>query len=361
MRTAKHPSSALPLIPTSTGGIARLACARLRDARIDLAPILSAAGLLIEDIENPKRRIDASAQIKLLELAAKELQDDSFGFHLAQGFELGEIGLLYYVMASSERLVDALRTGERYCAINNEGVRLRTSLEQGFAIGFEHVNIARRADRHHTEFWLVALVRICRALTGARLAPRQIKLTHHRHETPSDVRSQLGCGITFSADRDEVLFAAQIGALPLLGADPHLNKLLLRYADEALANRPSRRGNLRSRVEDQIAQLLPHGKANAAEVARRLGMSRRTLARALSSEGVGFSNILEEFRDAIARRYLREAELPISEIAWLLGYSEVSSFTHAFVRWTGVSPRMYRDSNGTRIYAGTRPQNPGTD
>ena len=96
MRTAKPPASALPLIPASTGGIARLACARLRDARIDLAPILSAAGLAIE---------------------------------------LGRIGLVYYVMASLERLVDALRIGERDCTINNEGVRLRSSLERGFAMG----------------------------------------------------------------------------------------------------------------------------------------------------------------------------------------------------------------------------------
>lgn len=348
MRTAKPPASGLPLIPSCTGGIARLACAQLRDAGVDPAPILSAAGLAIEDIENPKRRIVASAQITLLELAAKELQDDCFGFHLAQGFEPGEIGLLYYVMASSERLVDALRTGERYCAINNEGVRLRTSLEQGFAIGLEYINLDRRADRHHMEFWLMALVRICRALTDARLAPKRIKLKHDRRETPPDVRSQLGCDIEFSADRDEVLFPSQIGALPLVGADLHLNKMLLHYADEALTNRPSRRASIRSRVEDQIAQLLPHGQVNAAEVAHRLGMSRRTLARALSSEGVGFLNVLEAFRNALARRYLMEEELPISEIAWLLGYSEVSSFTHAFVRWAGVTPKTYRSSNRVR-------------
>jgi AraC-like DNA-binding protein len=348
MRTAEHPAGALPSIPSSAGGIARLACARLRDAKVDLAPIVSAAGLVIDDIEDRKRRIDARAQIRLLELAAKELQDDCFGFHLAQGFELGEIGLLYYVMASSERLVDALQTGGRYCAINNEGVRLRTSLERGFTIGFEYINIDRLSDRHHTEFWLMVLVRICRALTDGRLAPEQIKLKHYRRETPLDIRSQMGCDIEFAADRDEILFPSRIGALPVVGADHHLNKMLLQYADEALSNRPSKLASIRSRVEDEIAKLLPHGKANAAEVARRLGMSRRTLARALSSEGAGFLNVLEAFRNALARRYLKEEELPISQIAWLLGYSEVSSFTHAFVRWTGVTPKAYRDSHDVR-------------
>jgi len=297
------------------------------------------------DVEDRKRRVDARAQVSLLELAAEKLQDDCFGFHLAQGFELGEIGLLYYVMASSERLIDALQIGGRYCAINNEGVRLRTSLERGFTVGFEYVHLDRSSDRHHTEFWLIALVRICRALTEGRLAPRRIRLKHHRPDTPSDVRTELGCDVEFGADRNEVLFPSRIGALPIVGADPHLNKLLLQYADEALGRRTSRPASVRSRVEDQIAQLLPHGKANAAEVARRLGMSRSTLARALSSEGTGFLNVLEAFRDALARRYLRDEELPISQIAWLLGYSEVSSFTHAFVRWSGLTPKAYRRSN----------------
>jgi Arabinose-binding domain of AraC transcription regulator, N-term len=91
-------------IPSSTGGIARLVCARLRDAGIGLASVMSRAGLTAEQVEDPKRRLDATTQVTVLELAAKELQDDCFGFRLAKSFELGRIGLLYYVMASSERL-----------------------------------------------------------------------------------------------------------------------------------------------------------------------------------------------------------------------------------------------------------------
>jgi hypothetical protein len=236
----------------------------------------------------------------MLELAANELQDDCFGFRLAQSFELGEIGLLYYTMASAERLIDAVRNAERYCAINNEGVRLRVSLERTFAVGFEYLGIDRHSDRHHMEFWLVTLVRICRTLTSSRLAPKQIKLKHFRSETPSDVRSHLGCDIDFAANSDEILFHAPIGALPVVGADVRLNKLLLQYADEALRNRTSRRAGVRSHVEDQIAQSLPHGKANASEIARRLGMGRRTLARALSAEGATFSGALETLRQALA-------------------------------------------------------------
>src|SRR6185312_14072586 len=190
----------LSSVPSSTGGIARLACDRLRDAAIDPAPIMFGAGLTIEDVEDRKRRLDAGAQVRMLELAARELQDDCFGFRLARDFELGEIGLLYYVMASSERLSDALRNAERYCAINNEGVRLRISSERSFTIAIEYLNLDRPSDRHHIEFWLVTLVRICRTVTSSRLAPKQIKLRHRRPETTPDVRSFLGCEIDFAAE-----------------------------------------------------------------------------------------------------------------------------------------------------------------
>ena len=126
---------------------------------------MSGAGTTIEEVQNRQRRLDASTQLRVLKLAAKELHDDWFGFRLAQDFELGEIGLLYYVVASSERLADALRNAERYCAINNEGVRLRISSGPALTIALEYLNLDRLSDRHHIEFCLVALVRVCRTVT----------------------------------------------------------------------------------------------------------------------------------------------------------------------------------------------------
>ena len=97
-----------------------------------------------------------------------------------------------------------------------------------------------------------------------------------------------------------------------------------------------------------MAPLLPHGKASAVETARRIGMSHRTLARKLSSEGLTFSQISEELKGNLAKHYLRNRDLPISQVAWLLGYREISAFTHAFRRWTGMTPAQYRETrNGS--------------
>jgi AraC-like DNA-binding protein len=317
----------------------------LQGAGKALSTVIADAGFTATDITDRRRHLDAAGQVKLLELAAIELRDDCLGLHLARQFELGEIGLLYYVMASSERLSDALHNAERYCAINNEGVRLKISLDGAVVIGIEYLDVDRETDRHHIEFWMITLVRICRAVTDSRLAPKWIKLRHFRPQTPPDVRSYLGCEIEFGADADEISFSARVGALRVVGADVYLNRLLLQYATDALGKQQrSQRTSVRFQVEGQIAQLLPHGKANLSEISRRLGMSRRTLARALSDESTTFSAVLEPMRKALARRYLRERELPISEVAWLLGYREVSSFTNAFVRWTGTTPRDYRKS-----------------
>ncbi len=331
-------------IPSASGGIARLACNRLRSDGRDPEPALEGAGLTIQDIADPKCRLKAEAQVKLLELVATELRDDNLGFHLARDFELGEIGLVYYVMASSGRLVDALENAERYCAINNEGVRLHVSAGRGLTIGLEYLNVDRLADRQHAEFWVATLVRIARALTGGRVAPRHVKLRHRRPQIPGGPTAQLGCAIDYAADRDEVSFPASSAALPVVSADTHLNRILLEYANEALGRRKIQRGSLRSCIEDHLVQLLPNGKANVSEVARRAGMSRRTLARGMANEDTTFSTVLADLRQALAKRYLRDEDLPISEIAWLLGYHEVSSFTHAFASWTGMSPREFRTS-----------------
>ena len=332
-------------IPSAAGGIARLVCARLREAGRDVAAVLSRAGLTVQQVDNPAERLEVPAEIKVLELAAEELQDDLLGFHLARSFDLREIGLVYYVMACSEQLADALRNAERYSAIVNEGVRLHLSFDRSAALAIEYLDVDRCSDRHHMEFWLVTLVRLCRQLTHSRLAPRQLKIRHLRTRPLMELTSFFGTDAKFGAGVDEIVFSAPVVSLPIVGRDMYLNKLLRRYADEALASRPRGRASLRSKVERIVPRLLPHGKARASEVAQQLGMSSRTFSRKLREEGAGYAEILGQLRASLAKRYLRQRELPVSEVAWLLGYREVNSLAHAFSRWTGMTPIQYQLSS----------------
>ena len=333
----------LSSIPTATGGIARLACARLREFGKDPGAILAQAGATAEQAYDDSIRLEVPKQIRILDLAAEELGDELLGFHLGRNFDLREIGLVYYVIASSERLADALRNAERYSEIMNDGVRLHFRQDdRRAAIALDYVHVDRRSDRHQIEFWLVTVMRICRQITDNRLAPLHLRVRHRRAASPTEFKTFFGTDVEFGAGADEVVFPPPVASLPVVRRDNYLNNLLRRYADEALARRPRQHGHIRSTVEDTVPQLLPNGKPRVSEVARQLGMSTRTLSRKLSAEGVAFTDILDQLRSALAQDYLSERELPISEIAWLLGYCEVSSFTHAFKRWTGKTPRQFR-------------------
>jgi AraC-like DNA-binding protein len=198
------------------------------------------------------------------------------------------------------------------------------------------------------EFWLTAIVRLCRQLTDSRIAPQKLMVRHFRDGTPAEYRSFLASDVEFGADADAIIFSEQVASFPLVGADNYLHELLRQYADEARAHRPQERGSVRTDVERVIPLLLPHGNANISEVARQLGLGCRALLRSLSAEGATFTEILEELRAALARRYLEDRELPISQIAWLLGYREIDSFTKAFKRWTGTNPGKFRSSTRSR-------------
>jgi AraC-like DNA-binding protein len=164
----------------------------------------------------------------------------------------------------------------------------------------------------------------------------------------------LGCEIEFGSEVDEVVFPGAATMMPIGSADSYLNELLTKYCEKALAHRAPARSTLRPSVENAMAPLLPHGKANAVEIARRIGMSHRTLARRLSVEGLTFSEIAEEMKQDLAKHYLGDSDLPISQIAWLLGYREVSAFTHAFKRWTGMTPRQSRTQGHLATAGSTR-------
>ena len=343
-------------IPSATGGITRLACARLRERGKDVATILSKAGLTFAAVDDPSIRLEARAQIAVLDLAAEALGDELFGFHLARNFDLRKIGLVYYVMASSERLTDALGNVARYSGIVNEGVRLHCKESGAAGIRLDYVGVERRHDRHHAEFWMVTLMRLCRQVTDSRLVPRYVKVRHLRAGLPADFRSFFGTDVTFGCEADEIGLSAPTANLPIVGRDIYLNRLLRGYAEGALPKRSPRREVTRSEIERVLPELLPHGKAGLVDVARRLNTSARTLSRKLREEATSFADIRDTLRAALARRYLAERALTVSEIAWILGYQEVSSFTHAFRRWTGMTPREFRLSGARQNRTGAKSQ-----
>ena len=335
---AKH----LGPLPSASGAITRFAYARALQAGVDLELLLKKAGLTLRQIQDPDARLRVRDQISFLNFAAVALQDDLLGFHLAQSPDLREFGYLYYVSASSEVISAALQRVARYTSIVNEGVCLKYIDDKDIALAVHYIGVSRHKDRHQIEFFITALIRMCRELSGRHVVPTRVNLTHPRNNTSSEFVEFTGCDIQFGATVDELAFAPSIKQMLVTTADPYLNNLLTKYFEEALSRRPTNKGSFRPSVENTVVPLLPHGRIRISEIARRLGVSQRTFARRLSLEGLTFFDVLESLRSNLAERYLADESLSISQIAWLLGYQEVSTFTHAFKRWTGKTPRDAR-------------------
>jgi AraC-like DNA-binding protein len=333
----------LALQPDALGIATRLAAARLREAGIVPEPLLRSAGLSVSQIDRKDMRISVASQIRFLELAANALKDPLLGFRLARDGELRQIGLLHYVVASSETLGDALDRAQRYSSIVNAGLVLKCSEGRNLTIALYYAGVPRHSDRQQMECFVTWLIRFCRALTDRRLNPIAVHLSHRRSGESSELEKYFGCRIEFGADADQVIFDKKIKQLRLVGADPYLNEMLLDHCKQALAYRRARADPLRITIENAISPLLPHGKARLDAVAQTLGVSKRTLARRLSAEGLRFSEILDQLRSDLATRYLAQSDLSISQIAWLLGYQGVSAFSSGCKRWTGTNPRKMRD------------------
>jgi AraC-like DNA-binding protein len=339
---ANQETDEIGAVPTAAGGIARAAYARAAPWLPDVAALAKRAGLALKQLEDPSLRIPVERQITFLNLVAERLPDEFLGFHLAREIDLRELGLLYYVLASSDTLGDALRRGQRYCSVQNEGILVKYH-DRGLVCVSLHYNAVRRlSDRHQIEFFVTTIIRLCRHLVASRLNPIRVKLAHRRTEVSGDMAACFGCEFVFGSEVDEIEYPASTGRLPIASADGYLNNLLVKYCEEALSSRRLKARCWRLAVENILAPLLPHGQGRLSEVAARLGVSIRTLERRLAAEGVSFLDVLDDLRFELAKRYLQERNLPISQIAWLLGYADPSAFTHSFRRWAGRPPTELR-------------------
>jgi AraC-like DNA-binding protein len=334
----------LGAIPTAIATATRLAYARAQAAGIDVEPLLMRAGLTKQEVEDVNARLGVLCQIRFLNFTASALQDEYLGFHLGEVSDLRGLGLLYYIAASSDTLGEALRRLARYISVTNESFSVKYLEGRDIRLVHNYIGIARHLDRHQIECWLTAVIRLCRELTDRPVEPSRVSLVHRRRRADnfSEVAAFFHCDIEFGAAVDELIFPLSIADIPIVSADPYLNRVLIGNCEEALSRRSTKRDAFRAVVENVIAPLLPHGKARESEIAGRCGMSRRTLVRRLTSESLTFSEVLNDLRRDLATQYLSDHSLSISQIAWLLGYHEVSAFANAFKRWTGKTPREAR-------------------
>jgi AraC-like DNA-binding protein len=324
--------------------LARLAYQAAERHGIDANALLKSAKLPLDDVRAPRARVEVSKQVRFVDLTAAAFDDPLFGFHLTKDLDLRELGWLYYVAASADTLGTALRRLERYCRIQNEAVRLKVDVNANISIQIRYAHFARHSDFHQIGAFIAAVLALARHITANWWSPTEVSIAHPIGDGKRALGLFLHAAIHDGTGIDEIRLPAESWRALVIRADTYLHDLCVEACEAALASTRERSSEVRIEVENAIAELLPHGQAAQSGVAKHIGMSQRTLARRLAEEGSSFSELLSAVRRALANRYLMNPSLSISEIAWLLGYSEVSTFTRAFHRWTGASPSARRAS-----------------
>jgi AraC-like DNA-binding protein len=187
--------------------------------------------------------------------------------------------------------------------------------------------------------------------TETLVRPRRLELVRRRtHE--AILRRHFRCDIRFDAPHDVLVFDEEVLALPMVDRNAQLLASLLPGLDHAI-DRDDRALTLADHVRIVLGDTMCEGRPSIAKVARTLGMSARTMQRRLGQLGTSYQDVLDEVRRRSARHFLAETNLAVGEIAFLLGFEEVNSFTRAFQAWEQTTPARWRDDVSGR---GSPPQ-----
>jgi AraC-like DNA-binding protein len=331
------------LLPTATGFAARRAVVALRTHNIDPAPLLARFGLSEQDVNTDQIRVSAAAQARFLESVAEVLHDPALGFHIGVEVNPRGAGLLFYVASAGKDLGEAIVLFARYCRIVNDAIRVQLTRRPDELIAEVNlVGVPRFRAAQNAEFGITVIVKGLREITGRNVRPIKITFAHVRSPHFPEFERFCGCPVEFGGPSDQLVLSNESLAVPLITEDAHLLEALRPICDEAARQRETAPGSLRALVENEAQKLLPHGRARRHNVAKKLALSTRTLARRLASEGTSFEEVVDELRRSLALQYVRTPGVSLSQIAWLLGYEGPTSFNHAFRRWTGGPPSAAR-------------------
>jgi AraC-like DNA-binding protein len=301
-------------------------------------------------LRDPEARLPHKAAIRLWQACADLTKDPNLGLHIAEAIRPGEFGALEYALRTSANLGEAFRRLSRYHRLLHDAAQVELEVNRDHAILSHRLPLPGGAPRQVSEFILAAWLLTSRQATGADCTPLQVCFPHAVPEDTVEHYRVFGCSMKFGHRRSELVFARKILDLPLLKADPILQGIIEAQVAVLLAKLPKAEAIMDS-LRRLLAEDLSNGEASLESLAPRLHMSARTLHRRLEQEGTNFRRVLAEVRHELAVQHLLERRMAIGEIAFLLGFSEVSAFHRAFKRWTGCTPREYRNVPRTRLLA----------
>ena len=253
--------------------------------------------------------------------------------------EYGAFGLAW---KSATDLRGSYKRAERYARVLTSVSTYEVEPTDGGAFMHLHRDGERLLGmRLSNEATIASIVAISQQASSGEFRPLAVYFKHPAPHSPADHEAHFGCAVHFASERDALLVSEETLRTPNKVGDADIVRFFDTLLEADLSKLDDDR-SLERTVLDWISRSLSAGVPALSDVARHLAMSGRTLQRRLGEQGLSYQNLVDEARRRLAQRLLRETDYSLVEIAFMTGFAEQSSFTRAFKRWAGQTPRSYR-------------------
>lgn len=333
-------------------------------AGMDRARLLSDCGLNPSDLSDPERWLPQSLWKALWEAVIAHTGDPALALKAAAAIDPGYFGVIDYVARSAPTLAAAIDSAARYFRLaNTQGHLVVAPHPDGLRVsrhisGDEGLLLPRQA----AEFALATMLRVFRSACAQDFSLTQVCFRYPPPQDLAPFTNTFGCPVQFSATHDGLIVGHATLALPMKAPDARLHTMVARHGEMLLERLPQDPNTVLTQVRALLAEDLRGGDPSIDPVARRLGLSRRSLQRALREEGTTFTATREQMRRELACSYLDDG-VSVGEVAFLLGYAEVPPFHRAFRRWTGhtpgrwpaLAPAVKEEARGVKVQEAAQP------
>lgn len=308
--------------------------------------LLRSVGLNPEILADVDAYLSHAQEIQLWDEAVRRTGDPDFGVHLAEWttqFPPDHFDVFSFAVRSCPTLRDQYLLAGRYIRLIHEGIYLALE-EEGDVARLLHGHCPEQiGPRQPMEAMLALTVLQGRHAIGEDLVPRMVCFSHPRPERVGEQERIFRAPVVYGCPRNEVVLDRALLDRPQQHAEQRLRALMDRQLAALLSELPERR-SFRDTVMRRMMDELPEREPVVAVIAAKLHMSSRSLQRRLQDEGTSFVEVLTDLRRDQALRYLQDDRISISEVAYLLGFLDVTAFHRAFKRWTGSTPSEHRGS-----------------
>lgn len=281
--------------------------------------------------------------------ALAQSNDPSFGLHFGMNFHGHAKGhILFALISNSPTMAVALKKIVSYHALLHGKKRMVIKLEERdsfVSCQYEYIRTTPILTRVFVESFFSGIISLTRHLSNFTIDPEKINFKHQTPVDPSEYLSLLKTPVCFNQLNNELIFSKESLSHPITMANPEFFNMLEEHIKKLIKNRPSM-NVWTKKVTVLFGDSILSEPMTIKEIARELAMSPRALQGKLKMEGESFSQIRDQVRKEIAIGYLKGSDEGICEIAFLLGFSEQSTFSKAFKQWTGLPPLQYRKKFG---------------